>query len=321
MATTDPVTVATVGAGAFEEEALVEALKRRGFVPGTVLAFARERGRVELALDDAGARVYLPLEREHLSRADAVFLFSCSASARQELEAWAPEDNYWLVDLEAGAPGPWARPGVTGQALRAMGPRFAVCDPDAWCTAALWESVAHLGPGPAACVAFRPASTRGEEGVRELFRQSAAALNFKEGPVEVFGQKVAFNLCPEVDPPAEEAAFQGCLRALAGPDARASRAIFRVPVFHAAGLSVLIPLADPAAAARAASSGLRRAGFSVLRGESWPSALEGQDKNVPRVRVAPLAGGHLQAWFFYDELKAGRAELGAAALTALSAGD
>lgn len=320
MDSTAGLTVATVGADRLQTDSLPEILGRHGVQPGRLLAFAGSPSAIKLAVDDAGALVCLPLEREMVGQADAVFLFSGDAGVLDTLTGWARSENFWLVDLRDDTAGPWRLPAEGADSLRKGGPLLAVPDVDAWCCAALLGALGTSVRGPLTCHSLRPASAKGAEGVQELFHQSVAALNFRQGPVEVFGKTLAFNLLPATPSAKEVAAFLACLRALAGPAARASRVVIRVSVFHATALSVLVPVGDVAAAVKSATAGLKKRGFSAARGDTWPMPLDEKGLHAIRFRLAPADAEHLWAYFLYDDLKAGKMAMGAALLAALSGG-
>jgi len=318
MGKAEGLTVATVGANRLQAEALPSLLAQYKVIPDTLLAFADHPGALELALDEAGAQVFLPLEREVVGQADAVFLFSGVPGVRETLAEWAASENFWLLDLTDDPSGPWRSPILGAAALQKGGALLAVPEMDAWCCAALAGALGPAAKGTFFCNAFRPASTRGETGVEELYRQAVAALNFKEGPREVFGKLLAFNLLPNTPSAREVAAFTACLRALAGPEVTAVRAVMGAPLFHASALSVLVEVDNPVSAAKKATAALKKAGFAAARGTAWPLPLDEAGRAELRFRLAPADAGHLWAWFVYDELKAGKMALGAALLAALA---
>jgi len=312
------LTVATVGANRLQAEALPGQLVACKIIPDTLLAFADHPGAVEVAVDAAGAQVFLPLEREIVGQADAVFLFSAAPGVRESLAEWAVSENFWLLDLTDDPSGPWRSPAGAAAALQQGGALLAVPDMDAWCCAALSDALGPEAKGALCCQAFRAASAAGEAGVEELYQQAVSALNFKQGPREVFGRLLAFNLLPCAPTAREVAAFTACLRALAGPSVTAVRSVVRAPLFHASVLSVLVPVDDPAAAAKKVAAALKKSGFAAARGAAWPLPLDEPGRETLRFRVAPADAGHLWAWFVYDELKAGKIALGAALLAQLA---
>lgn len=316
MTKNSPTTFATVGANALQETALQELLQARGLLAQPLLTFSSSATPDALAheLEESGV-VHLPLEREALSRADAVLLYSGDDAVRETVEGWAKADNFWLLDMAEEAPGPWASPGADAQALRGAGPRLAVPSQEAWCTAALLGAASAFARGPALLHAFRPAAAKGEAGIRELFLQSAEALNFHSGPEEVFNRTLAFNLFPDSPSPAQSENFAQCVRALGGGEV--SRVVFQAPLFHGAVLSLCLPVSDPSKAAKSAAAGLKAKGFTAMRGESWPGGLEAPKGKGVRFRVTGMEPGILWVYFVYDETTAGRTALGVALLATL----
>jgi len=106
------------------------------------------------------------------------------------------------------------------------------------------------GLAEASIVALQPVSECGEEGIRELYQQTLALLNFKDLPREVFGHQLAFNLVPDflyggAGPPGGAATeeLEAEITQVTGGGFGLSLSIALAPVFHchAAMARVVLP--------------------------------------------------------------------------------
>lgn len=90
---------------------------------------------------------------------------------------------------------------------------------------------------------FLPASSRGSEGLDELFEQTRSILSFTgEQPQSVFGRQLAFNLLP----PYPETHLDEQVRASGGGDVEVCVSLLTAPVFHGVAASLTFELTEPA---------------------------------------------------------------------------
>jgi aspartate-semialdehyde dehydrogenase len=303
-------TVGIVGAGSLEGRELSERLKGHGLEGEQVLTFGPTLGPWEIQLEESEGEVLLPLERELVERAEVLFLISSDEKARETVAGWARELDILLVDMSPPAEtrADWPDPFLeTGLRLGRWG-HVTLPEPEALYLARLLKALPRAGVERADCHLFRPASTLGEAGLHELYRQSADLLNFKPFPTEVFGRQVAFDLVAQ---PGLSGAgsFSDQARSLAGRDVEVTLAVVGAPVYHCAVLSVLVRAAG---ADRILKELAGRVGddemFKVVgQDAAWPSPSDAGKEEKPLLALKALSSDVLWLWMVYDNVKAGKA--------------
>lgn len=319
MTKPDPGTVALVGADDVQAREVADRLRHMGLPASSILTFGARAGAMELAVDEEGADVLLPLEKGALAMAGVWVLFTRDGDTRRKLLEWAKECGSRVLDL---APDP-------AGALRCRDPRHALeAPPGPGDCLVLPEPAAHflslllafLRPDHmhrVDCHLFHPASVRGEAGIRELFQQAASLLNFKPLPRDVWGRQIAFDLLPRPDALASEL-FGAQVRHLSGLDVDVTALHFQTSVFHGASVSALILVDDGKEAEADLRRGLEAGGrFKLWAENSWPSPLETAGAEDPLVALKGLSDDLLWVWVVYDNVKAGAGALAAPVIQGL----
>lgn len=316
----DDLCVALVGADDIQAHEMADRLREMG-VPGhSLLAFGESLGQMELSLDEEGADVLLPLEKEHLRGANVWALFGRDAKARDALAKWADELGALVLDLAAaGSPAIHCLdPRMGREDILALGSYLVLPETPALLLARLLANLEPDSVERVDCHLLLPASGRGEAGVRELFQQSANLLNFKPIPTEVWGRQLAFNVLPLPEALQPEL-FGAQVRTLWGEPVDVTCVTLQTSVFHGATLSAFVRVRD----ARKAEEELRAAlhpgaDFQYQTGAPWPSPLEASAQETPLVGARSLSEGLLWVWLLYDNVKSGKGSLGASVVAKLA---
>jgi aspartate-semialdehyde dehydrogenase len=304
-------TVAIVGAASLDGRELASRLAKMGLKREDILAFGPRLGPWELSLQDEAAEVLLPLEHDLLQRAEVLFMITADEKARETLNVWAREMEILVVDMcpPAGTVAHWPDPyGETSLSLGRWG-HVTLPEPECLFMAHILRGLPKGSVEGVDCHLFLPASTRGEEGVQELFQQSVNLLSFKPIPTEVFGRQLAFDLVPE---PERSGAgdFARQTTALLGADLEISLAVIRAPVYHSTVLSAMVRVRGGDRASETLLAGLKAGHlFKLSKADAWasPSQVPGEVK--PALGLKVLSESLLWVWLAYDNVKSGKAAL------------
>lgn len=254
--------IALVGATGVVGREVLSALRERDVEAEqlTVLASERSEGQEveygEESLDVEKAT------REALQGRGLVLL-ATPAEVSRELAPLAAAAGAWVVDASSafrsdGAV-PLVLPGFNSELLDAPLKGRVVAVPSAVSTALalILEPLRRaFGVAQVNVTAMMGATSAGNAGVRELEQQTAALLSGREPEMQVFPQRVAFNLVPQVSPfmlnsawTEEEAGWTLEAARLFAPRGEVpliGGTAVQVPTFHGHGLSLHIRLRKPA---------------------------------------------------------------------------
>jgi aspartate-semialdehyde dehydrogenase len=138
-----------------------------------------------------------------------------------------------------------------------------------------------------------PAQDLGNRGAHELHQQVVNLLNFKEPPIEVFAEQIAFNARVHGSTTSFgnlAKAFESEAESIAGIGGRVSLNLLQVPVFHGYSSSIFVELGAPADE-RAVAACFKRPTFELSTGRSsaFPtplSAAESESIHIGAIRPA-----------------------------------
>lgn len=193
----------------------------------------------------------------------------------------------------------------------APGSAYAIAPGLAGPIARVLSSLIDFGPRLAAITTFESAAIAGKPGMDALGDQVRALLAFGEAEPGVFGERLAFNVIPDVslggDAAAAEAELLAHLRSALGvkiPLLRISRQL--VPTFSGEGCSIEMivegtPLVEAVRKTLAEIPGIR---FGKADDPTAQDAADRDEALVGRLRVGP---GRLALWIAADRLRAGAA--------------
>ena len=234
---------------------------------------------------------------------------------------WPKQRGFTAIDLSSAArrdaTAPLVNAAVNPEKLRGTPHLIATPHPvSLMLSTVLAPLVRGCGLESATAFVLEPVSEAGDEGIKELYRQTIGVLNFQEWPREVFGRQVAFNLIPafawgEGGDPAgsSETRLEEEVRGITGGGFDLSVGVVLAPVFHchAAMLRVVLPEGPGKADMNAVLSAVPE-----IRFEAGASTLTPVDRaGEPGIFVAaPRPAGRPRAfwiWAVSDNLTAGAA--------------
>jgi aspartate-semialdehyde dehydrogenase len=318
--------VAVIGATSLVGGELLHVLAERGFPLGELRAFASLGSLGEVIRCGAQeARIAALDAQTSFAGSDLLFVLA-GETISAEWSARAVADGAVVIDssgLHSTAPDvPLVVPEVNGNELgRHPGCRLVAC-PDA-VTTALAVALAPLHAlSPVKRVVattLEPASGAGRSGVAELERQTRELMSGQDTEVEVFPQRLAFNVFPQVGEflagggsRAEDSACQGLRRLLHRSDLAISVTRLQVPVFYGIGIAANVEL-ERSLGEEAIRQHLRQApGLLVLddvteRIYPTPADSVGNDATLlGRIRQAPDSPV-VDLWIAIDNLRKGSA--------------
>jgi len=317
--------VAIVGAGREIGREVAAVLRAR--------AFPVERWRLYddapeddmFAVDDGGEDI-LPLSEIDFDGVDVVFL-CIAAAAAAEWVARAVEVGALVIDLAQvladGGAAPLVVPEVNPEAIAAglESGMLASPIPSAMALAVVLKPIdVEAELKRLVVTSHEPVSSAGRAGVEELAAQSRDLLNGVSPEVQVFSQRIAFNLVPQVGDFVSggrtrvEWLIESQTRALLGlPDLPIAVTSVMVPAFFGQACAVHVETEQPldAAAARAL---LRQAPGVLLAEEdgtdSYPTLADvigSEATHVGRIRDDPTVPYGLALWVAIDGLRKGGA--------------
>ncbi len=318
--------VAVVGATGLVGAEIVSALEERHFPLADLRLYASLRSAGdEVRCGELAARVDI-LERARFEGTDLAF-FAAGEQVSAEWIARATEAGAVVIDtsqlLAADGDVPLIVPEVNAGELVDFGNRQVIVSPDAPAIAlavALKPLQEAAGITRVVCSTFEPVSTAGRAGIDELQRQTVELMNGRSAENELFPQRIAFNVLPQVGEFLAGGATRGelqvvaALRRLLG-DSALPVSVTRtcVPVFYGAAVSVNVETAQKLTAAQAHEM-LRSAPGILLRDDlsstvqcPTPAEAVAQDATVVgRIREDESLNV-LDLWIAFDNVRKGAA--------------
>jgi len=300
--------VAIVGAASLEAREILDGLTARGWEKEEIVAFGEKVGGWEIAVEDEGADVFLPLQEEYLAPCGAVFLCTRNPESREFVRLWASSSGAALFDLTrpSGSPGALWNPHQEDGGERAPGGEWAFPEPESFFLATLLSGFAPEQVGRLDCSLLQPSSVRGEPGVRELLRQSADLLSCRPVSTEAFGLRLAFSLVP-AGGGTEDSPFGRQVGELLGWTPSLSWTAVEVPVFHGTVLSCHLEVDDALEAEQAIGTSAAASGIiDRFPGEPWLGPGDGSVPERPLLGMRPLSDRVLWIWLWFDQVKSGK---------------
>lgn len=303
---------------------LREGLERHAALSSEVRLLTTDPEAVGTVTEVAGAAALVEAyEPDSLHGIELVFVCDWSAHLEGLLADRSPETTVVVVAPEQDPPAGVVVVGGINLDLAQPGGVLISPHPSVVAVAHLILPLSGFGVQEVVAHVVQPASTKGQEGLDELFEQTRSILSFAEQiPREVFGGQQAFNLLP-LDLSTEQLVSQ--LHSLLGEEQNLALKIVQGGVFHSLSASVFASLArDPG------MDGLQdayddypqidRVAEPDLLGPIEAAARE--EILVGSIEPAPGIPGAYWIWGVMDNLTRGGAsnalEVAAAALTASS---
>jgi aspartate-semialdehyde dehydrogenase len=317
--------IAIVGATGLVGAEILSVLGERQFPIADLRLYASLRSAGdEVRCGELSARVDM-LERARFEGTDLAF-FAAGERVSAEWIERATEVGTVVIDtsqlLADDADVPLIVPEVNAGDLGAYADRLVIASPDSPAVAlAVTLKPLHEAAGitRVVCSTFEPVAHAGRAGIEELQRQTVELMNGQSVENEVFAQRIAFNVLPQVGELLAGGAFRGegqvaaALRRLLG-DNSLPMSITRacVPIFYGGALSVNVETSAKLTAAQAHEI-LRAAPGILLQDEAGsleyptPAKAVAQDATlVGRIREEESLNV-LDIWIAIDTVRTGAA--------------
>ncbi|MBI4516733.1 MAG: aspartate-semialdehyde dehydrogenase [Deltaproteobacteria bacterium] len=318
--------VAVVGATGLVGAEIIKVLDERGFPLRQLRAYASERTAGDNVTAAGQSACVELIDRADFEGVDIAFF----AANEQVSAAWAGRAtaaNAVVIDSSplyaADGDVPLVVPEVNAEAIAEYSARRLIACPEA---AAVQLAVVLKPLRDAAGLrrvvvsSYQPVSEAGRAGIEALSRQTVEILNGRSPEVEVFAQRMAFNLLPQVGEflaggytRGEQLLIAQTRRLLAEAELQLTATSVRVPVFFGLSQSVNIETVEPLGAAEAREL-LRTAPGVLLQDDpgagEYPTPIEavGADATcVGRIRDDESVGNGLNLWISGDNLRTGAA--------------
>jgi aspartate-semialdehyde dehydrogenase len=318
--TADGLQVALFGATSLLGQALRECLDERSFPVGSIRLYDQPEKEGHLTEFRKEAVLVTAPDPETLDRLDLAFLCGAPEECRAFL-GWPQEKGFVAIDLSTASTRDPAVPvvhcGLNRSHFQLRRNIIASPGPIAQALASILAPLhSQLEISSAVASVFLPASTRGEEGLTELYRQTVDLLNFQEISRDIFQRQLAFNLVP-VDLEGEGHPHGGASgTAIAAETLKVLEAGFpldvgllMVPVFHCHSFLVWIDCRAPLAPEEIGALLGEQKDLEVLRdgaGEMTPVELAGRKSiHVRPLGVPGRAETSHWLWVVADNLRSG----------------
>jgi aspartate-semialdehyde dehydrogenase len=310
--------VAVIGATGLVGAEIVSVLAERQFPIADLQLYASLRtAGDEVQCGNLTARVEL-LEGAGFEDTDLVFLAEWVERTTASGAVVIDVSQLFAADPDV----PLVVPEVNAAALAGYIARSLVASPDAPAIAlavVLKPLQAVAGLRRVVTSVWEPVSGAGRAGIEELHQQTIELMNGRSVEPQLFPQRIAFNVLPQVgafvaggSSRDEQQTVAAVRRLLDEPELTVSVTRIRAPLFYGAGLSVNVEMLEPLAAT-SAQEVLRSAPGVLLQDDvtsqlyPTPAGAVGQDATiVGRVR-ADESVNVLDLWVAIDNLRKGSA--------------
>lgn len=314
-----PVNIALFDASTLVGKGVKSHLRRRGYPIGEVRAF--DTGLVEeggnLTEFNGEAMLAVRPDLDAMGQVDLAFYCGAPGSGEGFLD-WPERGGFTAIDLTQSANRKDGVPVVNAEVNSETIPTHprivASPHPISQFLSTLLASLSrNLPVEEAVSLVMQPASEAGEQGIEELYKQTAGVLSFAEIPKQRFDRVLAFNVMPaDLGPPSglSEEAIAREVRAILGskPFPHTLRVLL-VPVFHCHSFCCWVRFSQALDPAEICKALVAEASLKILKlpGAATPAELAGEDGIFVQVRCDAAAPKGAWFWGVTDNLASGAA--------------
>jgi aspartate-semialdehyde dehydrogenase len=314
-----PVNIALFDASTLVGKGIKSLLRRRRFPVGQVRAF--ETGAVEeggnLTEFDGEAMLAVRPDPDAMNQVDLAFYCGALGTAEGFLD-WPERGGFTAIDLTQSANRkdgvPVVNAGVNPRIIHERPKIIASPHPiSQFLSTFLAPLCRDLPVDEVVSLVMQPASEAGEEGIEELYKQTAGVLSFVEVPKRRFDRVLAFNVIPASLGPrsglSEEAIAQEVRTVLGGRPFFLTLRVLLVPVFHCHSFCCWVRFGhavDPIGIRNILAS---EASLKILEGAgpATPAELAGEEGILLQWRSDPAVPNGIWFWGVTDNLATGSA--------------
>jgi hypothetical protein len=300
------IRIAIVGRNPLLEDELFSQLKAAGAADEAVISFDETPAGTLIDIDEnEECRVYLPLSEDYLQDFEFYFLLTCSEKGRRLLNNISKVSGAVVIDLAGYAENLKNDPPEASD-------HILIPSAEAFFISEILKSK-DSGKHKSLCWSvFQSASSEGKDGIKELFDQTQAVLNFKKPSSAVFKEQLAFNILPYQPEP--EGDLEKTIRSLSGFGGFLTRNVVQIPTFLGSSISFLLEVEGKAESAKKTVENNLTAGGIFSSVKNLKAFYQPERKINAQFYLKALGTNRIWGWLWYDPFKTG-AELAIGKMT------
>lgn len=214
--------VALLGKNQILEDELINALIKEGVEKKNILSMNDDFKEITFDVEDEEARFYLPLESDRLKGFDAIFVFGGLTLSRVEFfEKLKEKISVFVI------PYPSSEENLL---IKEKNNFTFLLEPETLIIAKIIKTLQPYYLNNFFWSIFESASSKGKEGLKELFDQTRDVLNFKTPKNNVFDRQIAFKLIPYKPELKRETELK--IREMSGFKGTLLRNVLMIPCFY-----------------------------------------------------------------------------------------
>lgn len=180
--------IALLGKNPIMEDELINEFQNLGIEEKNIISMDDESSQISFDIEDEEARFYLPLEMERIKDLDVIFVLGGLTQGRADFFERAkekPEIFVFHSEEEKGE----------NLLKNRMGFHY-ISSPEIFIVSEILRNIKKQKPRNFYWSLYESASSKGKEGIKELYDQTVDVLNFQTPESNVFKSQIAFNLIP-----------------------------------------------------------------------------------------------------------------------------
>lgn len=224
--------VALLGKNQILEDELINEFRNLGIEEKNIISLDDQFSQIAFDIEDEEARFYLPLESENLKGFDTIFVIGGLTQSRVDffdslkeklrvyvLHSQSEKEHYLFKDRSE---------------------YFFIPSPEIMIISEILQNLKRQKPRSFLWSLYEPVSSKGKEGIKELFDQTKDMLNFKTPKTNVFQKQIAFSLFLHKPYLSEEEEFE--IRERSGYQGILHKNTIDVPLFYGTHIVFFVEL-------------------------------------------------------------------------------
>jgi hypothetical protein len=180
--------IALLGKNQILEDELINEFINWGIEEKNIISLDDQFSQIAFDIEDEEARFYLPLESERLKGFDAIFVFGGLTQSRVDFFENLKEKLKVCVFYSESE--------TEGHLFKDRSGYLFLPSPEIIIISEILQNLKKQEPRSFHWSLYESVSSKGKEGLKELFDQTRDVLNFKTPETTVFQKQIAFNLIP-----------------------------------------------------------------------------------------------------------------------------
>ncbi len=214
--------IALLGRNPILEDEFINEFQNWGVEGKNIISLDDQFSQIEFDIEDDEARFYLPLEKERLKDFDIVFVFGGMTESRADYFNTL-EENLKICVIHSEVE-------KDKEILKGKSGYYYIPSPEIVIISEILQTIRKNKLKNFHWSLYESASSRGKEGLKELFNQTVDVLNFQTPEVNVFSSQIAFNIIPLK--PELKKEDENEIRKKSGYEGILYRNAMYLPIFH-----------------------------------------------------------------------------------------